>query len=75
VYLNAIKLKVMRYKLIGLFDEEGKKLIWELLDVNVGELDSKYRWVNRESGEEITTYKLNRLEGRDKMIPLWSEED
>jgi hypothetical protein len=65
----------MRYKLIGLFDEEGKKLIWELLDVNVGELDSKYRWVNRESGDEITTYKLNRLEGRDKMIPLWSEED
>jgi hypothetical protein len=62
-------------KLIGLFDEEGKELIWELLDVSdVDDIDSKYRWVNRKSGEQISTYRLNKLEGRDKMISLWSKD-
>jgi len=65
----------MGYKLIGLFDEKGEKLIWELLDVSgVDNFDSKYRWVNRESGEQITTYRLNKLEDKDKMIPLWSKD-
>ncbi len=61
------------YNLIGLMCEKSKRVVWEKIMVKKEDGDYKMVWYNRETEEEISTYKLNRLKDRDKYIELWGK--
>jgi hypothetical protein len=63
----------MGYKLKGLIEEKGNKLVWERIMIESEGLDYKMVWYNRETEEIISTYKLNRLKNRGEFIDLWEK--